>query len=320
VSTDQMAAVADGARHLPTPVLRERLVELIEPHLPVLTAKQTRALVAGVVDMLDPGDPDLAERRDHAHRSLTWTGTRGGISFQGYLPALEAGAFTSAINALAESIRVEGEDRTSAQRHADALAQLVAATAANGLPTGGGLPAAVTITMSLDDAGRVAAKDPSLHGLLLEIRPRGCARIDGHPAGDAALRFGLCCADLTPVLSGAPEPGGLLGRIADTPVQPLAVGRSVRLATSAQRKALRLRDSGCVIPGCTISAPYTQPHHVTPYALDGPTDLSNLASLCWVHHRQVELGDWALIKREPGDPLPDRALAHPHWWIIPRHR
>jgi len=39
---------------------------------------------------------------------------------------------------------------------------------------------------------------------------------------------------------------------------PLAQGRGVRIATDHQRKALAIRDKGCVIPGCDIEASRTE--------------------------------------------------------------
>jgi hypothetical protein len=321
ITADQLAAVAQGAGRLPTGPGRDRLVELVLPHLAGLDLRETRRLVAATVELLDPGDPDQEERRDHEHRSLVWSAFRGGIAFQGYLPDLEAGKFLAAVRAVAEAGRVEGDGITVAQRHADALLHLVDIAAAQGLPTGGGLPAAVTLSVSLDEAARVAAKDPARHGLAVDVRQRGSSTADGRLAGDAAVRFGLCCAALTPVLTDQPSPTGLLGRIAATPAEPVAVGRAVRLATTAQRKALQLRDGGCVIPGCTIGAAYTQPHHVQPWSLGGETDLENLASLCFVHHRLVELGKWTLQRRRSGDPSPHpQALAHSAWWILPRAR
>jgi hypothetical protein len=165
----------------------------------------------------------------------------------------------------------------------------------------------------------VAARDPARHGADRARRSHGGSTVAGRPAGDATVRFGLCCAAVTPVLVQQ-DPAGFLGRIADTPAEPLAVGRSVRLATAAQRRALRVRDGGCAIPGCGVAAPYTQPHHVVSWAMDGPTDLDNLVSLCWVHHRQTELGRWTFTRRHAGDPQPPGALAHPAWWISPPNR
>ena len=329
ITIDQVKAVRDGTVGLATPVLRDRLVGMVLPHLPALDARATRRLVAFTVDQLAPGDPDHAESSDHAARRLAWArGPGGGIVLEGYLPAPEADAFVRAIGALVEDLRTAGDRWTLPQRRADALAALLDRA---GLPAGGGLPAAMTLTVSLTEAARIAQRDPAGHGTGHRARPRGGSLVGGQPAGDAAVRFGLCCAAITPVLHQSPDtgpqqgpglpeapaPGSLLHRIAGTRTEPLAVGRAKRLATPAQRHALQLRDGGCAIPGCAVAAAHTQPHHVTPWAIDGKTDLGNLVSLCFVHHRQTELGHYRFLPRN--HPEPPTALEHPNWWIIPPH-
>ena len=91
---------------------------------------------------------------------------------------------------------------------------------------------------------------------------------------------------------------------------PLAVGRSARTATPAQRRALAARDKGCIIPGCGIPAEACQTHHVQDWAAGGDTDLPNLALLCWAHHRQVDLGMWTIVAgvqtTDPGPPTRTR--------------
>ncbi len=85
---------------------------------------------------------------------------------------------------------------------------------------------------------------------------------------------------------------------------PLAVGRTARTATPAQRRALAARDRGCIIPGCGIPAEACQTHHVDDWAAGGTTDLPNMALLCWAHHRQVDLGMWTIVPAEPSDQVP----------------
>ena len=69
---------------------------------------------------------------------------------------------------------------------------------------------------------------------------------------------------------------------------------TARTATLAQRRALAARDRGCVIPGCSIPAEACQAHHLVDWAAGGPTDVSNMALLCWGHHRQVDLRMWTI--------------------------
>ncbi|MCU0262260.1 MAG: HNH endonuclease, partial [Candidatus Nanopelagicales bacterium] len=85
---------------------------------------------------------------------------------------------------------------------------------------------------------------------------------------------------------------------------PVALGRTTRTATPAQRRALAARDRGCVIPGCTIPAEACQTHHIQDWATGGASDLDNLALLCWAHHRQVDLGMWTITPTTRRAPVP----------------
>ena len=271
-----------GCARLRRDDLARRLVQVVLPVLSGLSVAQARAIIDKAVDQLVPSVPDDDETAEHAARALCWSQTPGGgVALSGYLPAAEADAFTKAVEAMVETLRVAGDGLTAAQRRADALCALIARSDP---PLAGGLPAALTVTVSLTEAVRIAGRDPAAFGLARRRRPRGSAEFAGEPggarpAGDAATRFALCCGAVTPVLTGQPEaavsPDSALGLLADTPVQPLAVGRAVRLATLAQRQALRLRDRGCVIPDCGVGAAHTQPHHVKAWNLGGRTDLDN---------------------------------------------
>jgi hypothetical protein len=139
----------------------------------------------------------------------------------------------------------------------------------------------------------------------------------GHLLTGAEARWACCDAAVTPVLAGArtadvPAPcvaGGpaevaarvaaLAATMLENP-EPLAVGRTQRTATAAQRRALAVRDGGCVIPGCDVPAEACQTHHLVAWAEGGSTDLGNCVLLCWAHHRQVDLGLWTIA---PGRPV-----------------
>ncbi len=84
-----------------------------------------------------------------------------------------------------------------------------------------------------------------------------------------------------------------LRRIVSTESEILDVGRSARLATPAQRRALRHRDGGCVIPGCRRPPQWTDAHHVVTYLGGGLSDLANFALVCRRHHRMLDRG-WML--------------------------
>jgi hypothetical protein len=72
----------------------------------------------------------------------------------------------------------------------------------------------------------------------------------------------------------------------------LDLGRARRLADDAQRRALFVRDGGCVFPGCDAPAHWCDIHHLLRWALGGGTDLHNLVLLCRHHHGVIHRAGW----------------------------
>jgi Domain of unknown function (DUF222)/HNH endonuclease len=81
----------------------------------------------------------------------------------------------------------------------------------------------------------------------------------------------------------------LLGAVIDKHGKVLALGRTRRLVSKAQRRALLIRDKMCRYPGCH-QARHLKAHHVVPWILGGRTDLDNLILLCQWHHTVVHEG------------------------------
>ena len=100
-------------------------------------------------------------------------------------------------------------------------------------------------------------------------------------------RLQAALALLPPILGGAPS-------------QPLDVGRTSRVVTPAQHRALAVRDGGCVFPGCDRPLAWCETHHLVAWLDGGPTDLANLALLCRAHHRTVHEGGWRLARGPDG--------------------
>ncbi|MBA3781299.1 MAG: DUF222 domain-containing protein [Nocardioides sp.] len=87
-----------------------------------------------------------------------------------------------------------------------------------------------------------------------------------------------CTANLIPAVLG-------------TASEVLDLGRTARLFTRAQRKALAVRDRTCRAEGCTIPAPWCEAHHRDSWSRAGPTDLANGVLYCsWHHHRAHDPG------------------------------
>jgi hypothetical protein len=105
------------------------------------------------------------------------------------------------------------------------------------------------------------------------------------------------------------DDGGLAGRLRSAvallpaplgaPTQLLDLGRATRVVGPALRRALTVRDGGCVAAGCDRPAPWTDAHHLVHWLDGGATSLDNLVLLCRVHHRAVHEGSWQL-HRDPG--------------------
>jgi hypothetical protein len=74
-------------------------------------------------------------------------------------------------------------------------------------------------------------------------------------------------------------------------------GRARRVASAAQRRALRAMYRTCAHPGCDVGFAACDIHHVTPWQHGGRSDLSNLLPLCSRHHHNVHEGGWRLTLR-----------------------
>lgn len=82
---------------------------------------------------------------------------------------------------------------------------------------------------------------------------------------------------------------------------PTDMGRLTRTITPAQRRALTIRDGGCVFPGCDCPATWTDAHHIAEWVRDdGPSDLDNLVLLCRRHHRVAHRNGWSVHLGEDG--------------------
>ena len=80
----------------------------------------------------------------------------------------------------------------------------------------------------------------------------------------------------------------------------LNLGREVRTATAAQRRAIVARDRHCRAPGCRTKPKHCDVHHLDHWINGGRTDIDRMVLLCGTHHREfhkpgyrMELSDQA---------------------------
>jgi hypothetical protein len=93
------------------------------------------------------------------------------------------------------------------------------------------------------------------------------------------IRRMACIADVTPVIVGA---DGVR----------LYLGRTTRLASPAQRRALRAMYRRCAVPGCSACWDSVVIHHLKYFRHGGLTDIDNLLPLCIKHHHFAHEGGW----------------------------
>jgi hypothetical protein len=91
----------------------------------------------------------------------------------------------------------------------------------------------------------------------------------------------------------------LLGALIDKHGKVLALGRTRRLVSKSQRRALMIRDTMCRYPGCHQNR-HLKAHHVIPWILGGRTDLHNLILLCQWHHTAVHEGGVSITQGAEG--------------------
>lgn len=237
-----------------------------------LDADQLSKAAGQVLAQVAPESADeLLERRlqreaeaAYRQRSLRFFRDGGSVRFDGSLPRVEAETWITQIEACAEQQRrnaIETKDRlatsrTPEQRRADALITLIH----TGAGTGG-------------DTARVLVK---LDYHQLHTAAAGAGLIgEDQPLSAGELRRICCDAELIPIVLG-------------TESEVLDVGRAQRLVTPALRAALIARDGGCTFPGCDAPPARCEAHHIIPWHLGGPTELSNLVLQCHSDHPRVE--------------------------------
>ena len=310
VSYPHAATLADATHDLPPTKVAEAEPVLVDAARR-LDPGRLRRLTAHLRDVIDP---EKAEQRAGARldrRGLWLAATVDGMVAVDGLLDPEAGEAAQA--ALAPLARPAGPDdaRTAAQRRADALGELARQALQTGrLPQGGGLRPQLTVTIELASL----LTEPG--GLGGTGGTGGVGGWGGTLPAETSRRL-ACDATITRAIvhrhptsadtgqpRGAEDGGGLATRLRDTiallppplgaPTQLLDLGRATRVITPALRRALALRDRGCIAPGCDRPPPWTDAHHLHHWLHGGPTSLDNLVLLCRTHHLAVHEGGWQL--------------------------
>ncbi|MCU1476452.1 MAG: hypothetical protein JWQ64_1145 [Subtercola sp.] len=164
------------------------------------------------------------------------------------------------------------DTRTREQLLADGFTAYIDRVAAlPGIPELCGARPTINIHASLDDV----------------VSGRGVGWIDGldSPVPVSTVEQLLCQGEIITTMMHE-------GRI-------LQHGKTKRLFTAAQNRAMAARDGGCVWPGCTRPPSWCESHHTVEWRdkgyLPGRTDTDLGVLVCPFHHRHLHHSRWQLV-------------------------
>jgi hypothetical protein len=268
---------------------RAALIAKAEAHLVAqaqeFTPRELKILGRRILDVVAPDAADaveqgLLEQEERAALRETFLelGRRGDGTTQikGRIPDFEADILRKVFAALTNPRRVgagqverlEGLDGlTSAERRGHAFCALIRALPVDGLPTHGGSPIQIIVTVDLD-----------------RLRSGvGAATLDtGERLSVTAVRR-LACQH------------GMLPAVLDGDGEVLDLGRAKRLFSPAQRKAHLLKHQSCQASGCDVPAAWCEAHHRrSAWSEGGTTDLADIAFLCAFHHHRAHDPAWTV--------------------------
>jgi len=264
----------------------ERVLTVIGQN-PLHNADNVEAAAARTRAYLDPDGAEPRRETQDRRRSLSVIpATDGMYRVSGLLTPQQAAMWVNATSALisprtgprftSDQERVEdavlSDDRTRPQKMADAVTELITrAAGAPDMPKLAGATTTVTVQISLDDYES----------------GRAIGWIDGitEPVAPSVVEQMRCHSPIVPIVLGDN------GRV-------LHLGKTKRLFSPSQLKALAARDGGCVVQGCDAPPSDCEAHHVEPWKspdyAPGRTDVDNGVLLCRFHHARLHQAKWSI--------------------------
>jgi Domain of unknown function (DUF222) len=327
VSMEQLGKIGELVRHVGVDQVREYdqiLVDLCASAGPLEVGRACERIWA----MVDPDGAEPDPEEDFNRRELTFSQLGAMLYIRGRLDPEGAAALQTAVDALMRPPR-PGDERSAAQRRADAMVDLARDALANGeLPEVGGERPQVGILITPEILFGTPASSPN------PDCPQQTPARDGDPLTAAGVPLlperpwlhwvGEVSAQLAQRLAC----DGTIWRLVLDPRTglPLNVGRKLRIVPYWMRKAIRARDRTCRWPGCDVPSVWTDAHHLTPWWKGGATAVDEIISLCRYHHGLVHEGDWTLhmdhttgevwARRPNGSPY---ELGPSRPWTSPNH-
>ena len=233
--------------------------------------KELAQVVHHYLERLDPDgtEPDPTEGRRltmTAHPDGSWTGR-----FE--LDAVGGQKVATVLESMLQANRPAGDTRNRSQQLGDVLVQWADNTlAAGALPILRTAKPHVIVTIDLDDF------------------------TDPHPGpGAGRTGFGSTLSATSTRLLACD--GGVTRIVFGPDSQPVDLGREKRLFPPHIRRALDVRDKGCVFAGCHAPTYWCDAHHQLHWIEGGETSVENGVLHCERHHTKVHHG--FRVERQP---------------------
>jgi hypothetical protein len=281
VNLAQVRVIVEALDALPAEIgedLREKAEALLVQEAAVLGPRDLRVVGARVLERLAPEVADeaeyqrllAAEHRAGAETRLTIRPRGDGSSdIHARVPDHTAGRLSAYLNAFTAPRRQPDDVSVLplARQRGIAFQALLENIPAASLPRHGGTATSVMVTLDH-------------HTLVRDLDAAGLATTStGHRVTAGVARRLACQAGILPAVLGSDS-------------QVLDLGRTARLFSPGQRKALNLRDRGCTETGCTMPAEFCEAHHQVPWSRGGKTDLREGTLLCPFHHHRAHDPAW----------------------------
>jgi hypothetical protein len=282
-----VAGTADDDRERAVAFLLDQCA-ILDPHRLAKVAQELLETLTARPSVDNPADRAAVEREQRAaeraaqqdERNSLHVRTRPDGSMTGkFRFAPESAAVLAAWLRQADTKHAgEGEfadDRAPDVRRGDHLVATMAHACRTGVDHTRPVYAKVVVTIPLEALQRGLA---------------GAGTLDtGGTLSAAAARRLACAAGIVPAVLGGES-------------EVLDLGRTRRAFSTAQKCVFRVRDRGCIAPGCDRAPAACDAHHQTEWADDGPTDVANGALLCEFHHQQVHRQGWRVELAPNGFP------------------
>lgn len=244
---------------------------ILAGHIPDFSPSQLLPVGTALIDTLDADGAEPDDRPPPCVNELHIRRHHGapGGKITGRID--DAALFDAVATVIdAHSKPVTGDDeRTTAQRQAEALADICTQVLTHGaVPECGGRRPHLNVIIRLDD---------------LENRARAAMLDFGGTLTPESLRMLACDAAVVPVVMNGKG-------------QPLDVGRLTRVVPDGIRRAVTVRDRGCA--RCGRPPSWCEIHHVVAWEDGGDTSVANCTMLCRSCHRLIHHSGWQIDMTE----------------------